>query len=145
MRPCTVPAHCKTTGNITSSSRGRDLCVSNPGVRPQIPYIRLNRGQQVFVLSHEISIENQKTNFALPMACLDKPPTYPRQYRDFTKYVRCKLDKFGQYIAMNYASYNSIRGALVLAGSRQFSTQYSIIRNTVLQFDTHNFTLHSCT
>lgn len=33
---------------------GRDLCVSNPGVRPQIPYIRLNRGQQVFVLTHEI-------------------------------------------------------------------------------------------
>jgi hypothetical protein len=35
--------------------------------------MRLNWGQQVFVSAHEKSIENQKTKYALPVACLDKP------------------------------------------------------------------------
>lgn len=130
-----VPSHCKTTGNTTNASRGRDLCVINPGVRHKI---ERGGGQ------HEISIENQKTNFALPMACLHKPPTYPDQYRVFTKYVPCKLDRCWQYIAINYASCNSTVGApvlarsrafsRVLARSRQLSTQYSISRNSILQF-----------
>lgn len=78
--------------NTTNASRGRDgdLCVSNPAVRPQVP----ESGATSVCIKYGIYIENQKTNFALPIACLDKPPTYPYQYRDFTKYVRCQPDKW---------------------------------------------------